>query len=66
MGEDDGLLPDEILAYFGLIADDLREEIRQGVRRIFDNVVAKEVPPASIPPLVKVEIPVTKEELPSR
>ena len=68
MADDDGSLSEDLRVAVGLILDDVREEIRFGIRRLFDHPSSTKAsdPPTSVaPPSKKVEIPVTKEVIES-
>lgn len=50
MGEADGSLEEDLRVTLGLITDDLREELRSGVRRLFEALIESVGTPPPIVP----------------
>ena len=67
MGEEDGSLTEDLRVALGLLLDDVREEVRQGIRQLFQRVtIPPEAPPAVVAPPVDKAFEEAKDVTPSQ
>ena len=67
MGEEDGSLTEDLRVALGLLLDDVRDEVRQGIRQLFQRVtIPREAPPAVVAPPVDKAFEEAKDVTPSK